>query len=113
MSRSISAPVQRCQLHTRHVPAPLWIERHHIQPLGMGGPDEADNWLWCCPTGHFNIHALMGPAANGQAMPAGGTLLERRYALAGIDKWVAAGKPGSPHAAYGITPTTEGRENHA
>ena len=100
--RRKTAPAPSCQLHGYHSPKPLWIERHHIQPLGMGGPDVAANWLSCCPTGHFNIHALMGPLANGKPMPSGGTTSERAYAQRGVDAWVAAGKPGDPHAAYGL-----------
>lgn len=97
----MTAP-QKCQLHTRHIPVPLWIEKHHVQPLSMGGADEAGNWLFCCPTGHYNIHALMGPLANTGTMPAGGTVLERRWAQEGYDRWVAAGRPGNPHGAYGL-----------
>ena len=91
-----------CQLHGYHIPKPLWIERHHVQPLGMLGPDEPGNWLWCCPTGHYDIHALLGPLANGKGMPKGGTASERAAAKRGYDMWVAAGKPGNPAAAYGL-----------
>lgn len=94
-----TAPV--CQLHARHTPTPLVIIKHHVIPLGMGGPDLASNWAWCCDTGHRNVHTLMGPIANGKPMPARGTASERALAQAGYDGWVALGRPGDPHSAYG------------
>lgn len=98
-----AAPAEHpCQLHGSHRPEPLVIVKHHVQPLGMGGPDEPGNWAWTCDTGHRNVHTLMGPLANDGAMPAGGTRAERALAREGFDRWVAAGKPGNPHAAYGV-----------
>lgn len=91
-----------CQLHGYHSPKPLVIVKHHVQPLGMLGPDDESNWMYVCDTGHRNIHTLMGPLVNKGVMPAGGTRTERAAAQAGYDKWVAAGKPGNSHAAYGL-----------
>lgn len=39
-----------------HQPALRMTERHHIMPLGYGGPDRADNWVTLCPTGHYVVH---------------------------------------------------------
>lgn len=94
--------MRACELHASHRPKPLAIVKHHIQPLGMGGPDEASNWLFCCDTGRRNIHTLMGPLANHGAEPITGTASERAAAIDGYNRWVAAGRPGNPHAAYGI-----------
>lgn len=33
--------------------------RHHVWPLGKGGPDTEDNIVVACPTGHYNIHDLI------------------------------------------------------
>lgn len=98
-----SPRVETCALHQDHGEAePLLLVTHHVQPLGMGGPDEPGNKILICPTGHSNIHRLMGPRANGHAMPAGGTDTERRYAELGVQRWINAGRPGNPHAAYGL-----------
>lgn len=35
------------------------MEKHHIWPLGMGGPDVPDNWVWVCPTTHTNTHEIL------------------------------------------------------
>lgn len=97
---------QPCQLHKTHSPKPLVIVKHHVQPLGMGGADSPENWLYVCDTGHRNVHTLMGPLANEGKMASGGTKSERAAAQEGYDKWVAAGKPGNPHSAYGLVHPT-------
>jgi hypothetical protein len=48
-----------CECRSVHSPYPLELERHHIWPLGMGGPDTSDNVAWVCPTTHTNIHELL------------------------------------------------------
>lgn len=103
-TEGVPAGERPCQLHATHRPTPLVTVKHHVQPLGMGGPDEPGNWLWTCDTGHRNVHALLGPLANGGAMPDGGTRTERAAARDGFDRWVAADRPGNPHAAYALTP---------
>lgn len=51
---------QPCQIHTtRHIPEPHVNHRHHVYPLGDGGPDIEDNIIVICPTGHFNTHDLL------------------------------------------------------
>lgn len=81
---------------------PLILVTHHIQPRGMGGPDSAGNRVRCCDNGHRAVHTLLGPLANGHPMPAEGSDAERALAQEGYDRWVRAGKPGDPHAAYGL-----------
>ncbi len=48
-----------CELHTDHAPEPLFNHRHHIWPLGLGGPDESTNVVFVCPVGHDRVHALL------------------------------------------------------
>lgn len=50
---------QRCTCMAEHRPAPLELERHHIWPVGMGGPDIDSNIVWVCPTTHTNTHELL------------------------------------------------------
>lgn len=67
----------------------------------MGGPDVLSNKKRVCPTGHGNIHAAMAAIVFGKPLP---NVHRSELALAqeGYDRWVAAGKPGNPHAAYGL-----------
>jgi hypothetical protein len=55
----IRMTVQPCQLHKRHLPESHINHRHHVWPLGEGGPDIEDNIVIACPTGHTNIHHLL------------------------------------------------------
>ena len=48
-----------CACRAVHAPAPLELERHHVWPLGMGGPDADSNIVWVCPTTHTNIHEIL------------------------------------------------------
>ena len=94
-----------CSLHVTHVPKSAWVELHHIQPKAMLGPDTLDNLVACCPTGHYNVHSYMSWLIFGK--DAGDpepvhTRSEKALAQQGVAKWIAAGKPGNPHAAYGI-----------
>ena len=96
-----------CQLHVTHRPEPLVIVRHHIVPLGMAGPDEPGNWLNCCDTGHRSLHTLLGPMCQPGAgfgvLPAlRCAMSEKHWAREAFERWVGMGKPGNPHAAYGM-----------
>ncbi len=48
-----------CVCVADHRPPVLEYERHHIWPLGLGGPDEDHNLVWICSTTHGNVHELM------------------------------------------------------
>ncbi len=48
-----------CLCQVTHRPHPLELERHHIWPLGMGGPDDDANIAWLCPTAHTNAHEIL------------------------------------------------------
>ncbi len=50
---------QPCLVHGQHIPASHANHRHHVWPLGDGGPDIAANVVVVCPTGHYNIHTLL------------------------------------------------------
>ncbi len=56
MIRTTSQP---CQLHGRHMPMSHVNHRHHVWPLGEGGPDISDNIVVVCPTGHYNVHECL------------------------------------------------------
>lgn len=55
----IRATSQPCQLHKKHVPETHVNHRHHVWPLGEGGPDIEDNIVATCATGHYSTHALL------------------------------------------------------
>ncbi len=48
-----------CRVHTKHVPNPHSVDRHHVWPTADGGPDIPENIVVVCPTGHRNIHDLL------------------------------------------------------
>jgi hypothetical protein len=50
---------QPCTIHSMHKPHPYVNHRHHVWPLGEGGPDTQDNQIVVCPTGHANIHEVI------------------------------------------------------
>lgn len=85
-----------CQVHKTHVPKPLGVVVHHIQPRAMLGPDADSNRVTICDSGHRNIHRLLDDLLHGGPMRRGGTRTERKLAQQGYDAWVAAGKPGHP-----------------
>lgn len=85
-----------CTVHKTHVPKPLLVELHHVQPLGMGGPDTDDNKVAVCVGGHYSIHTLLADLIRAGKMRRAGTKAERALAQQGFDKWTAAGKPGHP-----------------
>lgn len=47
-----------CQCVGKHIPKVMETEKHHIWPIGEGGPDIKENLLVLCPTTHSNIHKL-------------------------------------------------------
>ena len=49
---------RRCLCVANHTPEPRELHRHHVWPLGEGGPDVAGNLRWLCPTAHANAHKL-------------------------------------------------------
>jgi hypothetical protein len=83
----------QCLVHRYHRPPVLETEVHHVQPLGMGGPDVAANRIPVCPTGHANIHCYLRALARGKPLPKAARS-ERLYATRGYLAWDAAGRPG-------------------
>lgn len=52
-------PTARCLCVSDHNPNVIVFHRHHIWPLGMGGPDEPENLVLLCPTSHDATHNLL------------------------------------------------------
>lgn len=46
-----------CAVHVHHEHVPM--ERHHVWPLGDGGPDVEANKITVCANGHYSIHAYL------------------------------------------------------
>lgn len=49
---------RRCLCVLRHSPVPMELHRHHVWPLGEGGPDTSANLRWLCPSQHSSVHRL-------------------------------------------------------
>jgi len=90
-----------CALHKDHGSArPITGVVHHVQPRGAGGPDVESNRVHICPTGHYNVHAVMWEMVNDRPAPHCAKT-ELAMARRGIAAWEAAGRPGSVHAFMG------------
>ncbi len=60
MNDTLLKTTHPCQVHSGlHVPASHLNHKHHVWPLSLGGPDSRTNQVIVCPTGHYNIHALL------------------------------------------------------
>src|SRR3954462_9218378 len=76
-----------CHHHRELVP----IERHHVWPLGLGGPDVEGNKITVCANAHYSIHAFLDLLVKGEGDP--GTAWHtygskvRMYAWSGYDQW--------------------------
>jgi hypothetical protein len=80
-----------CAVHRHREWVP--IERHHVWPIGMGGPDVAANIVSVCANGHYAIHEVIRRLiAHGVHLPDAQHfgVKVRWYAIQG---WTAAGKP--------------------
>lgn len=93
-------PVDTCKVHGWHRPGVITVHHHHVQPEAMGGPTAPANMVVVCPTGHYNIHAALAALVFGHPIPKV-TREELRLAKLGYQRWLDAGKPGDPRAAYG------------
>lgn len=85
--------VSPCLVHGYHWPRPLETVRHHVWPLGMGGPDAPHNIVMICDTGHRNVHHLLTLLIKGKPIPRKAHRNEIAIAGRGFATWVAAGKP--------------------
>jgi hypothetical protein len=90
-----------CHVHGSHRPEAITLHVHHVQPISMGGPSVPDNKVVVCPTGHFNVHAVLAALVFDQPQPKA-TRNEVELARRGYEAWIAAGKPGNAHGAYGL-----------
>jgi len=106
-----TGPGGTCWLHKVHRPAPLSLVVHHAQPRGMGGADSAENRYRVCDTGHRNVHVILSAFVFGRPV-VGGSRGERKLARIGYDAWVAAGRPGNPHAAFALHSPDGTGEDH-
>lgn len=82
-----------CAVHHHREWVP--IERHHVWPLGMGGPDTDANKISVCANGHYSIHAYIDLLMKNDGHPPYETARHFgdkvvAYALRG---WTEAGSP--------------------
>lgn len=47
-----------CHCVGKHIPKAMELHKHHVWPLGEGGPDTRENLVILCPTTHSNVHRL-------------------------------------------------------
>jgi hypothetical protein len=91
-------PEARCYCVSDHNPNVVVFERHHIWPLGMGGPDDPSNIELLCPTTHMSVHHLLRAWFKYDVAPDWDvarhfSFYTRTLARRGYERWVAAGRP--------------------
>lgn len=64
-----------CSVHKHREFVPT--DRHHVWPLGEGGPDVEENLITVCPNGHREIHDLLRRMMKGNGVVT--WLIARRY----------------------------------
>jgi hypothetical protein len=79
-----------CAVHKHRSWVP--IERHHVWPRGLGGPDVESNKISVCANGHYEIHAYLDHLIKGTwgAVERHFGAKVKRYARSG---WEQAGRP--------------------
>jgi len=60
--------------------------KHHILPQEFGGQTTADNLVWVCDTGHYNIHAALDAMIDKKPVPKV-SRSELKVALEGFTRW--------------------------
>ena len=84
-----------CGVHVHDEWVP--IERHHVWPLGMGGPDVEANVVMVCANGHGQIHAYLDHLIRYGGVGRVPWDLTRRFGVKvrvlGQAGWTAAGSP--------------------
>jgi len=78
-----------CEVHKHRELVP--IERHHVWPLGQGGPNVEANKVTVCANGHYSIHALLDLLLKGRGKVPWTTRRQygrgvRKYAQLGYDR---------------------------
>lgn len=88
-----------CDCVSVHSPSNRAIHRHHVWPMGMGGPDEEANLVVVCPNLHANTHMLIrmwGIRYDGEPpwwVQRQFSVLARILAAKGWTAWDEAGRP--------------------
>lgn len=79
-----------CHKHREYVPT----EKHHVWPLGMGGPNVEANKILVCANAHYSIHAVIDLLIKHDGNPPTEQMRKfgykvRRYAKQGYSEWKA------------------------
>jgi hypothetical protein len=81
-----------CAVHRHREWVP--IERHHVHPIGLGGPDVAANIVSVCANGHYAIHEYIRRLiASGLGNDPDKKHFGRKVRELAVTGWVRAGKP--------------------
>lgn len=87
-----------CPCVSDHNPNVITFHKHHIWPLGMGGPDVGDNVVLLCPTVHAAVHHLIRDWVRVDGEPSWD--IRKRFGPFARDmaeqaylQWVEAGRP--------------------
>jgi len=91
----VAQDVPFCACVGDHRPLVLEYEKHHLWPIGMGGPEHKATLLLLCPSTHSSVHRILRDMVKNDWHP------RRRHepayahhvATLGYQAWVEAGRP--------------------
>jgi hypothetical protein len=88
-----------CPCVITHVPKPAYLQKHHILPLGWGGPTTAANLVEICGTTHDAAHHAMNKMVKAKAYVdlSGYPRYARMLALRAVDEYLALHDGQWPH----------------
>lgn len=90
---------KKCPCVGKHVPLPTVLHRHHIVPLGMGGPDIPENEIDICPNAHYNIHDLLYEYRRYKGTPPGSV---RKHYSDWVQKYAKLGWDGAVRKGFQV-----------
>ncbi len=100
LPRTVAFAVEPCRCTTRHVPAPLECEKHHILPqavqLTLWGRLRQPQTVTLCRSTHRNVHIYLDALLAGKPLPRVNRYT-KQYAVVGYNAikvaYTEAGKP--------------------
>ena len=98
-AREVAFDVLPCNCTAEHRPSVPYCHLHHLDPVGEGGPDTAENRISVCPATHDWTHVIFrGFQKAGKVIPRriGQPRYAYRLAVRGYTRMIERRAGGSP-----------------